>query len=243
VPGPQARSGSAPDGIGRRKTPFKGAFDIIVAFDVLEHIMELETIPENIASKLNPGGYFIFVVPVYDGPTGPIIRKLDHDTTHRHKRSRFFWLAWVSSHFTVCQWQGVFRYLFPFGGYLHVPTKLLRRMAPAIAVVARKKHSELKTAMKRFLIDLSAFLLCVMSVSWAQTFEVISLDGSAKVQRVQKKDMENLSIGSQLHDNDIVESFFQTKCVLRFGKVNIVIIGSNSKILLNIREKRPRRAR
>ena len=91
--------------------------------------------------------------------------------------------------------------------------------------------------MKRFLIDLSAFLLCVMSVSWAQTFEVISLDGSAKVQRVQKKDMENLSIGSQLHDNDIVESFFQTKCVLRFGKVNIVIIGSNSKILLNIREK------
>ena len=110
------------------KLPFKGAFDIIVAFDVLEHIMELETIPENIASKLNPGGYFIFVVPVYDGPTGPIIRKLDHDTTHRHKRSRFFWLAWVSSHFTVCQWQGVFRYLFPFGGYLHVPTKLLNRL-------------------------------------------------------------------------------------------------------------------
>jgi SAM-dependent methyltransferase len=122
------------------KLPFKGAFDIIVAFDVLEHIMELETIPENIASKLNPGGYFIFVVPVYDGPAGPIIRKLDRDTTHRHKRSRFFWLAWASSHFTVCQWQGVFRYLFPFGGYLHVPTKLLRRMAPAIAVVARKKN-------------------------------------------------------------------------------------------------------
>jgi len=71
------------------KLPFKGAFDIIVAFDVLEHIMELETIPENIASKLNPGGYFIFVVPVYDGPAGPIIRKLDRDTTHRHKRSRF----------------------------------------------------------------------------------------------------------------------------------------------------------
>jgi hypothetical protein len=91
--------------------------------------------------------------------------------------------------------------------------------------------------MKRLLVGLNAFLLCVMSVSWAQTFEVISLDGSAKVQRVQKKDMEKLSIGSQLHDNDIVESYFQTKCVLRFGKVNIVIIGSNSKILLNIREK------
>jgi SAM-dependent methyltransferase len=121
------------------KLPFKGAFDIIVAFDVLEHIMEIETFPENIASKLNPGGYFIFVVPVYDGPTGPIIRKLDRDTTHVHKQSRKFWLAWASSHFSVCQWQGVFRGLVPFGGYVHAPTKLLKHMTPAIAVVAQKK--------------------------------------------------------------------------------------------------------
>jgi SAM-dependent methyltransferase len=121
------------------KLPFKGAFDIIVAFDVLEHLIDLESIPENIASRLNSGGYFIFVVPVYDGPTGPIIKRLDRDTTHIHKQSRAFWLAWASSHFTVCRWQGVFRRLFPFGGYMHFPTKLLRRMTPAIAVVARKK--------------------------------------------------------------------------------------------------------
>jgi hypothetical protein len=70
-----------------------------------------------------------------------------------------------------------------------------------------------------------------------QTFEVIALDGSAKAQRVQKKEWDKLSIGSQLRDNDIIESFFQTKCVLRFGKGNIVIIGSNSKVLLNIRER------
>jgi hypothetical protein len=83
-----------------------------------------------------------------------------------------------------------------------------------------------------------AFIVTVLSrVSPAQTFEVISLDGSAKVQRVQKKDMEKLAIGSQLHDNDIVESYFQTKCVLRFGKGNVVIVGSNSKLLVNIREK------
>ncbi|MGB7568796.1 MAG: hypothetical protein WBM07_13130 [Chitinivibrionales bacterium] len=91
--------------------------------------------------------------------------------------------------------------------------------------------------MKRLRIYRAVFLLCAVSVSRAQTFEVISLDGSAKVQRVQKKELENLAIGSQLHDNDIVESYFQTKCVLRFGKGNIVIIGSNSKILVNIREK------
>ena len=66
---------------------------------------------------------------------------------------------------------------------------------------------------------------------------MISLEGSAKVQRVQKKEWENVAIGAQLHDNDIVESYFQTKCVLRFGKGNIVIVGSNSKALLNIRER------
>jgi hypothetical protein len=94
-----------------------------------------------------------------------------------------------------------------------------------------------RTTMKRTRICVAALLLFAVSVSRAQTFEVISLDGSAKVQRVQKKDLENLSIGSQLHDNDIIESYFQTKCVLRFGKGNIVIVGSNSKMLLNIREK------
>lgn len=93
------------------------------------------------------------------------------------------------------------------------------------------------TIIKRLRICFGAFLVFAASVSWAQTFEIISLDGSAKVQRVQKKELENLSIGSQLHDNDIIECYFQTKCVLRFGKGNIVIVGSNTKLLLNIREK------
>jgi SAM-dependent methyltransferase len=119
--------------------PFKSAFDVITAFDVLEHIPTIEPIAENIASRLNPGGYFIFVVPVYDGPGAPIIRRLDHDTTHIHKRSRDFWIAWASSHFTVCTWLGVFRYLFPLGGYMHISTKVLKRLTPALVVVARKK--------------------------------------------------------------------------------------------------------
>ena len=81
-------------------------------------------------------------------------------------------------------------------------------------------------------------LLLACSIAWPQTFDVISLEGSAKVQRVQKKEWEKIAIGSQLHDNDIVESFFLTKCVMRFGKGNIVIVGSNSKVLVNIRERR-----
>ena len=88
-----------------------------------------------------------------------------------------------------------------------------------------------------FLACIFVVLFGTVSGLYAQTFDVISLEGSAKVQRVQKKEWENVAIGAQLHDNDIVESYFQTKCVLRFGKGNIVIVGSNSKALLNIRER------
>jgi hypothetical protein len=68
-------------------------------------------------------------------------------------------------------------------------------------------------------------------------FSVISLDGSAKVQRVQKKDWEKLAIGSQVNDNDIIETYFQAKIVLQFGRGNVAILGSNSKALVNIREQ------
>lgn len=119
--------------------PFKEPFDIIVAFDILEHLPGLEMFSASILSRLAPGGYFIFAVPVYDGLTGPLIRLLDRDTTHVHKKSRSFWLSWASTYFDLCQWQGLFRCLFPLGGYMHIPTKILRHMTPAIAVVAKKK--------------------------------------------------------------------------------------------------------
>jgi hypothetical protein len=84
--------------------------------------------------------------------------------------------------------------------------------------------------------------LCVLlSASGAfceAVFDVISLDGSAKVQRVQKKDWEKLVIGSQVNDNDIIETYFQAKIVLQFGRGNVAILGSNSKALLNIREQK-----
>lgn len=37
-----------------------------------------------------------------------------------------------------------------------------------------------------------------------------------------------------MQDNDIVETYFQTKLILLFGNSNIMILGSNSKVLLNI---------
>jgi hypothetical protein len=75
---------------------------------------------------------------VYDGPTGPIIHALDHDPTHVHKRGRDFWLDWTRQHFVLNRWCGIYRYLLPGGYYVHVPTRLLRRATPAIAVVAHK---------------------------------------------------------------------------------------------------------
>jgi hypothetical protein len=85
-------------------------------------------------------------------------------------------------------------------------------------------------------------LLVLLSVRAAfpeAVFDVISLDGSAKVQRVQKKDWEKLVIGSQVNDNDIIETYFQAKIVLQFGRGNVAILGSNSKALVNIRELKP----
>jgi hypothetical protein len=63
------------------------------------------------------------------------------------------------------------------------------------------------------------------------------MDGSSKVQRVGKKDWEKLVIGSQVNDNDIIETYFQARIVLQFGRGNVAILGSNSKALLNIREQ------
>jgi SAM-dependent methyltransferase len=116
--------------------PFQESFDVIAAFDILEHVPDLEQVIASIKSKLTPVGYFIFVVPVYDGPTAPLIRLLDKDTTHIHKESRLFWLDWARRHFQVDDWWGIYRYLFPGGYYLHKPTKRFRCFTPAIAVVA-----------------------------------------------------------------------------------------------------------
>ena len=90
---------------------------------------------------------------------------------------------------------------------------------------------------KSFITLLTLAVLFMAADAFSQkVFNVFSLDGSAKVQRVGKKYWDKLSIGSQVRDNDIVETFFQTKLVMQFGRGNAAILGSNSKALVNIRE-------
>jgi SAM-dependent methyltransferase len=116
--------------------PFDELMDVVTAFDVLEHVPDLERSAQAVRASLAPHGRFIFVVPVYDGPTGLLVRMLDRDETHIHKRSRRFWLDWAGRHFNVEAWWGIYRILPPLGSYVHWPTLRLRRFAPAIAVVA-----------------------------------------------------------------------------------------------------------
>jgi SAM-dependent methyltransferase len=117
--------------------PFAGPFDIITAFDVIEHVHSLDQVEASIKAKLAGDGTFIFVVPVYDGVAGPIVHLLDRDRTHVHKRSRGFWLRWAAERFRIIEWMGVTRYLLPGGYYVHLPTCRLRRFTPAVLVVAR----------------------------------------------------------------------------------------------------------
>lgn len=125
--------------------PFRGPFHAIVAFDVIEHVPDLDAIAKFVNSELDARGVFVFVVPVYDGPLGGVVRRLDKDPTHVHKNSREFWLAWARRNFEPVSWTGVFRYLLPRGPYVNWPSGRLRSIAPAIAVTVRRRVEETRS--------------------------------------------------------------------------------------------------
>lgn len=120
-------------------SPFDESFGVVTAFDVMEHVPDLEAVAHAIRDQLRERGAFVFVVPVYDGLSGPVIRRLDRDPTHVHKWPRQRWLDWAAGHFDVVDWTGVFRWLPPGGYYLHIVTRRLRRHTPAILVTCRKR--------------------------------------------------------------------------------------------------------
>jgi len=118
---------------------FDQPFGVVTAFDVIEHVPDPDAVARSVIEQLVDGGCFIFVVPVYDGLSGPVIRLLDRDPTHLHKWSRQRWLDWAESHFSLVEWKGILRYLLPGGYYLRLVTQVFRRHTPAIIVIARKR--------------------------------------------------------------------------------------------------------
>ncbi len=115
--------------------------DIVTAWDVLEHVPKVEDALDEILRVLRPGGTFGFVVPVYDGLTGPLIKLLDNDPTHVHKHGRHWWLEAVGSRFDDLEWCGIFRYLIG-PRYLHLPTIRWRSNTPAILVTATPRRPQ-----------------------------------------------------------------------------------------------------
>ncbi len=118
--------------------PFEdGAFDIVTAFDVVEHVPDRHAAIAELRRLLTPGGLLVVTVPVYDGPLGPAVMALDSDPTHLHKLGRKQWLQDLGQGFELLEWLGAFRYgLGPL--YLHRLTRRLRSVAPALIVVAQR---------------------------------------------------------------------------------------------------------
>ncbi|HEX5720533.1 MAG TPA: class I SAM-dependent methyltransferase [Thermoanaerobaculia bacterium] len=113
--------------------------DVVVAWDVLEHLPDLDEALRAIRAGLAAGGHLIAVVPVYDGPLGWLVTLLDKDPTHVTKESRHFWLRKLAAAgFEVREWGGVLRRLVG-SHYVHLtrPQALLRRIGSALYFVAR----------------------------------------------------------------------------------------------------------
>lgn len=113
-------------------------YDVITAWDVLEHLANPAETVSNLKTWLKPGGVLVFVVPVYDGITGPLVTLLDKDPTHLQKLGRDFWIDIADSQLSRVSWHGILRYLLPGRRYIHLPTRPGRRFTPAILVVAHR---------------------------------------------------------------------------------------------------------
>ncbi len=111
----------------------------VVCADVLEHVADVSSSLLALRQALRPGGTLLLIVPVYDGPLGPIIRYLDRDPTHCHRCSRAWWLRQVrAAGFSVVRADGVLRY--PLAGrfYLYLSGPPLRWIGTALALALRK---------------------------------------------------------------------------------------------------------
>lgn len=116
---------------------FQG-YDVITCFDVIEHTKDLSKVWMNLLDLLNPGGLLVMTVPVYDGPLGWLVNRLDHDPTHIHRRERVFWLELVQSNFRLLDYLGIWRYFFFKRFYLNVISSRFRSITTAIMLISEK---------------------------------------------------------------------------------------------------------
>jgi len=113
-------------------------FDLVTCFDILEHTKDLGRALDNIQGLLKENGVLAITVPVYDGPLGWLVDRLDKDETYTYRRPRDFWLAEVSKRFEILDYVGIWRYFFFHRFYLNLMSKWTRRVTPAVMILARK---------------------------------------------------------------------------------------------------------
>lgn len=116
----------------------KKLFDVITAFDVLEHTDKLSESLNIIKRWLKPGGILVVVVPVYDGIFGNIGSWLDKDVTHVQKLSRWDWLKLFEGNFRVLNKQGIIRCSLTATVYLHFMFPWLFNWGQAILIKMKK---------------------------------------------------------------------------------------------------------
>lgn len=126
--------------------PATRRFDVIAAFDVLEHVKALPLAIGSLDRLLRPGGILVYTVPVYDGPLGWLVARWDHDATHIHRVRRDFWLkeALMGSHLLMEHYAGVWRLFVWNRFYINHVSRLSRRWATAVLVIAEKKTHQVE---------------------------------------------------------------------------------------------------
>jgi SAM-dependent methyltransferase len=137
-------------------TGLDGGYDVIIAFDVLEHLPDDRVAAKWVAANLNQGGHFIATVPAYQWMFS------DHDVALKHYRryTRQRLVAALPPELRVRQAGYFVCLLFPLAAALRLVgkvAKLLRRSKTAEAEAVRKQSSSVPAAADRlFLLELTA---------------------------------------------------------------------------------------
>ncbi len=113
-------------------------FDVITCFDVLEHVKDLDRAWINLNGLLKPDGLLVFTVPVYDGPFGRLLDKLDLDATHIHRRNRDYWVNQVKERYKLLEYIGIWRYYLFSRLYINLLSSHTRNWTTAILLLSKK---------------------------------------------------------------------------------------------------------
>jgi len=120
--------------------PSGRTFDIITAFDVLEHVADPLGAISGLSRRLTEGGVLALTVPVYDGLPGRIARLLDRDDTHLRKENRRFWRETLeSAGFDIFLDEGLWRYFFLNRKYIFFGGRVWKNFSPALFLIGVKR--------------------------------------------------------------------------------------------------------